>query len=239
MPEDSFRAQTLQALRHRIRGPQWSDPAEQVRISTGIAALDSLLPGRGLEPGWLVEWLVPVAGSGAALLALQGVRPALQRRAVWAVVDPAGEFHSPAAEGWGIPLDSLLLLRPAPGADTAWAVEQCLRCPAVGLTWIQIETMPERVLHRWKLAAETGGGLAIVFRPVTAGRQTSRADVRWLVEPRPERSADGRRVRVELRMCRGTFAGSSVELDVNDATGDVRLVSVVADSASAYRATGT
>ena len=238
MPEDQQRVQTLQALRQLCRGAALVSSAERPRLSTGIPALDGLLPGRGLECGSLVEWLVPVEGSGAASLALQGVRPALERRAVWAVIDPAGEFHSPAVQGWGIPLDSVLLLRPASIADTAWTVEQCLRCAAVGVTWIQMETLPDRVLQRWKIAAETGGGVGVLFRPARARRQSSWADVRWLVEPRPNTASPGRRVRVELLACRGTCAGGAVELDVNDATGDVRLVSAVADPTTALRAAG-
>ena len=235
-PGDEHRVETLQALRQLCRGTVSQVADERPRLSTGIPALDALLPGRGLQPGSLVEWLVPVDGSGAACLALQGVRSALERRAVWAVVDPTGEFHSPAVRGWGIPLESLLLLRPASIADIAWTVEQSLRCSAVGVTWAEAETLPDRVLQRWKIAAESGGGVGVLFRPARMQQQTSWADVRWLVLPRPAVSATGRRVRVELLNCRGTFAGGAVELDVNDATGDVRLVSAVADPTTARRA---
>ena len=238
MGGDEHRVETLRALRQLCRGSVSPVPIDKRPcVSTGIAALDGLLPGGGLEPGSLVEWLSAVDGSGAASLALQGVRPALENHTVWAVVDPTGEFHSPAVHGWGIPLESLLLLRPATVADTAWTVEQCLRCAAVGITWIQIETLPDRVLQRWKIAAEIGEGVGVLFRPARVQRQTSWADVRWLVQPRPEAGTTGRRVRVELLTCRGTFAGGSIELDVNDATGDVCLVSTVADPTTAGRAT--
>lgn len=256
------RAQTLQSLRQLCRGAVSLVPSDaRPRLSTGIPALDRLLPGGGLECGSLVEWLVPVAGAGACSLALQGIRSALQQRPAWAVVDPTGEFHSPPLQGWGVPLESLLLLRPNSIADTAWTVEQCLRCTAVGVTWIQMETLPERVLQRWKIAAETGGGTGVLFRPAQAQQQASWADVRWLVEPRRHSShsreapearstrhtmepvsvasgTTGRRLCVTLLTCRGPFSGGSVELDVNDATGDVRLVSTLAGAATAVRATG-
>ena len=239
MNGDEHRAQTLRALRQHCRGTASLIRSDaRPHLSTGIPALDALLPGQGLEPGSLVEWLAPVEGSGAACLALQGVRPALERHAVWAVVDPQGEFHSPAVQGWNISPESLLLLRPASVADIAWTVEQCLRCSAVGVTWIEAGTLPDRVLQRWKIAAETGGGMGVVFRPARTQRRTSWADVRWLVLPRAEASATGRRVRVELLTCRGAFAGGSVDLDVNDATGDVRLVSAVASTTTAVRSAG-
>ena len=236
------RAETLRSLQRLCRGTARQmvrSSGERPRLSTGLPALDSLLPDRGLEPGWLVEWLAPVEGCGVAVLALQGVRSALEKQPIWAVVDEAGDFYPAAAQGWGLSLESLLWLRPSSVAETAWTVEQCLRCPAVGITWFQAEHIPDRVLQRWKIAAETGGGIGVLFRPSKAARYASWADVRWLVQPRPAVNATGRRVRVELLSCRGACPmGVSVELEVCDATGDVRLVSTLAGAASAIRAAG-
>jgi protein ImuA len=239
MAGDEHRAETLRALRQLCGKVARPVEAEQhTRLSLGIPALDALLPGGGLEPGSLVEWLAPAEGSGAATLALQGVHCALEQHLVWAVVDATGEFHPPVVRGWGVPLESLLLLRPSSVADAVWTVEQCLRCPAVGVTWFRAEHLPDPVLRRWKLAAEIGGGVGVLFRPDTAARRASWADVRWHAQPRPALTAEVRRVRVELLVCRGAFAGGSVELDVNDATGDVRLVSPVARATTAIRAAG-
>ena len=239
MVGDEHRAETLRALRQLCRGTaSRTQSDERPRLSMGIPSLDALLPHRGLECGSLVEWLVPVEGSGASILALQGVRATLDRQQVWAVVDPTGEFHAPAVQGWGISLESLLLLRTSSVPDAMWTVEQCLRCPAVGITWFHAEHLPDRVVQRWKIATESGNGLGVLFRPVTAARQASWADVRWRVQPRPALTNEGHRVRVELMSCRGAFAGDSVELDVNDATSDVRLVSAVAGATTAVRAAG-
>ena len=147
MVGDEHRAETLRALRQlcgKVARPH--KPEAEHRLSLGIPALDALLPGRGLERGSLVEWLSPVEGSGATTLALQAVRCALGQHRVWAVVDGAGEFHPPAARGWGVPLESLLLLRPTSVADAVWTVEQCLRCPAVGLTWFRTEHLSDHTL---------------------------------------------------------------------------------------------
>jgi len=213
--------------------------ADDQRLSTGIPALDALLPGGGLEAGSLVEWLSPNDGCGAAVLAMQNVRASLVNRAAWAVVDPGGEFHPPAAAGWGASLESLLLLRPANAVDAIWTVEQCLRCPAVGLTWFRVfDPLPERVVHRWKIAAESGRGIGLLFCSARVAMQAAWSDVRWLVRSRPGPDSNSRRAKVELMRCRGVFTGGSVELDVNDATGDVRLVSDMAGTATAIRATG-
>lgn len=240
MERTQNRAETLHALRQLCRGTDRQfvrASGEKNRLSTGLPALDSLLPDRGLEPGCLVEWLAPVEGCGTSLIALQGVRSALKRKPTWAVVDSRGEFYPPAAQGWGLSLETMLWLRPSSVADAAWAVEQCLRCPAVGITWFQADSLPDRVLQRWKIAAETGGGIGMLFRPAKVARSPSWADVRWLVHPRPAMKTGRRRVQVELISCRGEcHRGASVELELCNATGDVRLVSSMASSTPAVRA---
>ena len=239
MKGDEQRAETLRTLRQLCRGTtDFTRPDDRPRLSTGLPELDALLPGGGLVGGSLVEWLAPVEGGGTASLALQGIRPALRPHTVWAVVDAAGEFHPPAVLGWGISLEAVLLLRPSSVADAAWTVEQCLRCPAVGVTWFATEHLPDRVMQRWKIAAETGGGLGVLFRPARVARQASWADVRWLVQSRPAVTVGSRRLRVELLACRGAFRGGFIEVDVCDATGDVRVVSAVADPTTAVRAAG-
>lgn len=234
---DPQRADTLRALRQICRNVVHPvDARSSSRISLGIPALDALLPDRGVEPGSLIEWLAPVEGSGAAIIALQNVRWALERRLVWAVVDIAGEFHPPAANGWGIPLESLLLLRPSSLADALWTMEQCLRCSAVGVTWFSSPQLADRVIQRWKRAAEVGGGLGVLFRPLEVSRQSSWADVRWSVRPQTAANSAGRIVRVELVSCRGSFTGGSLNLELHDATGDVCVVPSMAGAATAIRA---
>ncbi|MBM4076198.1 MAG: hypothetical protein FJ267_11180, partial [Planctomycetes bacterium] len=268
MTEDRSQAEILRSLRQICRGlarPISSDSSQC--FSMGIPSLDNLLPNGGIECGSLVEWLSPVEGCGAAVIALQGVRVVVDRSLVWAVVDAVGDFHPAPVCGWGISLESLLLVRPKSVSDALWAVEQCLRCPGIGITWFIASfssswRLPDRVLRRWKIAAESGKGLGILFRPLQSSQNASWADVRWKlqaidgsrmgdryqaqkdrVKNQSARSNGGlrvtddwqanscqandwpakrcRRVRVELLACRGIFPGASVELDVNDATGDV------------------
>ena len=239
MSDVASRSEALRALRRLCRGtPSLVSATDNPRLSMGIPSLDLLLPQQGPERGSLIEWQSSVAGSGAAVLALQGVRSAVQRKKVWAVVDPAGEFHAAAVSGWGLSMESLLLIRPSSRNDALWAVEQCLRCSAIGVTWTQSDQVSNRVVQRWKIAVEAGRGLGVLFRSAQQARQASWVDIRWLVQPRPATISNWRRLKVDLVSCRGAFSGGSVEMDVNDATGDVRLVSDLAGAASATRAAG-
>lgn len=209
-------------------------------VSTGILALDELLPQRGIPKGGIVEWLVADAGTGAATLALSGVRAALEKTSggmgCWVVIDLQRQFFPPAALGWGIPPERLLLIQPASERDAAWAFEQALRCPGVAVTWHWIGSVTERMLQRWKVAAEAGGGQGVLFRSDRALKQAAWADVRWLVQPVSCRSESGRRLRLKLVYCRGTLGEDQVEVECNDETGLVRVVPQLADSTSAVSA---
>ncbi len=244
------RAELLQSLKRQLRQISSVEiaPGDEPEVnSTGFPAVDQLLPRRGIPKGGLIEWLTGGAGAGAATLALAGVRAALDpQRALnhtgyWVVIDPHGEFYPPAVLGWGIPEGRLLVIRPATARDAAWAFEQALRCPGVAVTWNWVGPISERVLQRWKVAAEVGGGQGVLFRSEQALRQASWADVRWLVKPiasHPDARgpgirgpAAGRRLRLELAYCRGALGGERVEVEYNDETGLVRVVPQLADPA--------
>ncbi|MDB5337116.1 MAG: hypothetical protein JWN70_2735 [Planctomycetaceae bacterium] len=242
------RADLLQSLKRQLRQISGGEiaPGEAPEVnSTGFLAVDKLLPQGGIPKGGMIEWLTASAGAGAATLALAGVRAALNSTSAlshsghWVVIDPHGDFFPPAVRGWGIPEGRLLLIRPATSRDAAWAFEQALRCPGVAVTWNWVGPTQERVLQRWKVAAEVGRGQGVLFRSEQALKQASWADVRWLVQPiagRPDVEA-GRRLRLELAYCRGALGGERVEVECNDETGLVRVVPELADPAPRRLAT--
>ncbi|MDB5388707.1 MAG: hypothetical protein JWM11_4353 [Planctomycetaceae bacterium] len=237
------RHEILQSLKLRLQ--QISNTKSNAKspievVSTGIPALDALLPQRGLSRGCIVEWLISDVGTGAATLALSGVRAALEdmsgKMGCWVVIDLQRQFFPPAALGWGVPAGRLLLVQPTSERDAAWAFEQALRCPGVAVTWNWIGSVTERMLQRWKVAAEAGGGQGVLFRSDRALKQAAWADVRWLVQPVPDQSETGRRLRLKLVYCRGALGGEQVEVECNDETGLVRVVTQLADSASSVSA---
>ena len=232
------RADLLQSLKQQLRhlsSCQSSTEASGEVTSTGIAGLDGLLPQRGISRGSMVEWLMPDIGMGAVSLALMGVRTALSQGGWWVVIDLRGDFFPAAVSGWGVPLERLLVLRPTTPQDAGWAFEQTLRCVGVAVAWHWVGRVSERALQRWKVAAETGGGQGILFRPLAARRQASWADVRWQVQPLPGSLHSARRLRVELSYCRGVLGGNHVDLECDDETGRVCLVPPLANSAAVAR----
>jgi protein ImuA len=184
----------LARLRQQVAEQEGSrSPIDERPISTGISALDRLLPAGGLRRGTLVEYLSPAAASGAGLLALSAAREACREGRALVVLDhppptrsasegiSAGHFYPPAAVAWGIDLARMLVLRPATTADALWAFDQALRCPGVGAVFARYSRLASREFRRLQLAAESGGTVGLLLRPATARGQPTWAGVRWQV----------------------------------------------------------
>jgi hypothetical protein len=204
--------------------------------ATEIAPQNDLSRQLGMRQGGIVEWLVERDGAGAVTLALQVMSQSFGGRGITVIVDPARECHVPALYGWGINPTWTLVLRPGSLQETCWAIEQCLRCPGVSTTlaWID-KRIPARVHRRWQLAAEVGGGIGLFFRPVWARREPIWADSRLLVTPMAGGEGESRRIHIEVLYRRGGFGGSGQAWEIDHATGHVRLVSPMANPATAAR----
>ena len=230
--------------------------------STGIAALDALLPAQIFRAGMLVEWIVAGEGSGAARLALPMACESLKNGGVLVVIDERREFYPPAAVRLGLDLGRTIVVRPRNHQETIWTLEQALRCSGVAATISWIEQLPDRLFRRLQLAAEHGARLGLLMRPPEARLTTTWADLRWLVQPvqaPPEQTpsasclplrepndvlssglsaTSGRRLRVELLHCREGIPGGAVYLEIDDETGAVRVVPPLAAATSVPRAAG-
>jgi hypothetical protein len=127
--------------------------------------------------------LFPALVAARAVLAM-GEAPS-SRRLAW--VDSAGTFYPPAAIGGGISLDRICVLRPRP-AEVVWATIELLRCKSIGAVVTPMMQALTRVeVRRLQLAAETGGGIAVLIRPdlPSAASHIYAAATRWLVTPAP------------------------------------------------------
>jgi protein ImuA len=206
-------------------------------VTSGFSVKNRVSPELGVRPGGIVEWLVAKPGAGAVTSALQIASASDCGRGVLAIVDPARECYVPALLGWGIDSCKTLLIRPGSLGDACWAIEQCLRCPGVSATWAWVkERISERVRRRWQLAAEVGGGVGLVFRPIEAKREPVWADLRLLIAPLAGGQEETRLVRIEVLYRRGGTGGGATVWEIDHAAGTVRLVPKVANPTAAERA---
>ncbi|MFA5942040.1 MAG: translesion DNA synthesis-associated protein ImuA [Sinimarinibacterium sp.] len=151
--------------------------------STGHAALDAVLPGGGWPLGAVSEILHPCPGVGELSLVLPLlVRLTGEERHV-AFIAPPCRPHAPAWAAAGVRLHRLLIVEAIPETDRLWATEQLLHAgAAAALLWC--ETVETTALRRLQLAAERGGSVALLLRPLAAEREHSVAALRLRVTRR-------------------------------------------------------
>ncbi len=205
-----MKPQTLSELRLSLSMKVRLDEAIKPCVSTSIIALDQLLPGGGLSIGSTIEILSDGEGSGAYSLALRLARSALSRQPTWAVLDTDGAFYPPAAEQGGLNLRNLILVRPHP-KDAVWAFTQLLRSPEVGASFWSTNCKESIAFRRFQLAAERGGGLGFLMRPLDAVRKPCWAALRLRIAAVPGH-ADKRIV--TLLHARGSQLDHKVSVEV-------------------------
>jgi protein ImuA len=202
---------------------------EPLRIPLGTCGLDALFPHEGLSAGSLVELLPRVAGTGAWTLALILARYACGERKTLLIADHARCFYPPAARKFGLDPQRTVIVRPKSVGDALLAVAQALRCAAIGTAIGEFERLTDRDSRRLQLAAEAGGTVGVLLRPMSALNTPSFASVRLLLSPGT--SVPGlsgrRRIKVEVLRCRGGGEGKAIHVEVDDATGHVRAFSPV------------
>ncbi|HRK31550.1 MAG TPA: hypothetical protein PLD59_10765 [Tepidisphaeraceae bacterium] len=220
----------------------WTDAARPRGQQTGLPLLDALLPAGGLTQGAVHELLFkhehprPYAVAAIFLqlreketkrkrdevedqacahsLSLSVSRPlslCTSPTIIWS--DATHTLYPPALFAAGINPHDLWILHPRTEQEALWAAAECLRCKGVGVTVTQLPARLHRNdVRRLQLAAERGGGMGIIMRPMTRGSEIYAAATRWLVEPaRGERTIH--RWKLTLLHGHGGQVGESIFLE--------------------------
>ncbi len=147
-----------------------------------IGAVDSALPWGGLPLARLHQ-IALADGSGigfaTALLGLiAGDKPVL-----WCRRRGGAMPFLPGLAAFGLTPDRVMTAETERAVEILWAMEEGLRCPALGAVLGEIDEMPPAAARRMQLAAESGGVAGLVVTPprATAGGATTR----WKVTAAP------------------------------------------------------
>lgn len=180
---------TLSALRQALGiDPH---PASQA-VSTGWDGPDRVLAGAGLSPRMVHEWI----GAGSGEAAGEWWTPPLAALAHLAgrAVTVTGSGARTLWVGRGVwPFAPLLAARSLlAGAvlidtrgprETAWAVDLALRGRGFAAVIADGRGLDLALTRRLQLAAESGGGLALLARAASERDVLSASGTRWLVRP--------------------------------------------------------
>ena len=179
-------------------------------LATGFPALDAVLPDAGWPMGALTEILVPREGTGELRLVLPGLVD-LGTRGRWlAWVGSPHVPYAPALEARGIVLSRVLWIRSDDSVRQLWSAEQALRSGVCGAVLVWPARVQPRRLRRLRLAAESGGAWALLFRDEASPGEGSPASLRLRIAP-----AGVGRLAVEVQKCRGR-PGARVEIDLDE-----------------------
>lgn len=182
------RAGLLAGLRARLaRLDRTADDRGAIPLSP---ALDAHLPWGGLPLAGLHEVLAedPGAGMGFTALLLARAMAALPGRSVlWIAPEP--DAYPPGLAALGLDAARLILVRAPRPADALWAAEEGLRSPAIAACLVLGATPDLTATRRLQLAAETGGGIALLLRETAEDSGPGAALTRWRLAPRPATGA--------------------------------------------------
>jgi protein ImuA len=100
---------------------------------------------------------------------------------------PLARLHQVTLTGglapFGLTPDQVITAETERAVEILWAMEEGLRCPALGGVLGEIDDLPSTAARRMQLAAEAGGAAGLVVTPprATAGGATTR----WKVSATP------------------------------------------------------
>ncbi|MFQ5462114.1 MAG: ImuA family protein [Phycisphaerae bacterium] len=159
-----------------------------MRIATSVSSATPDEPGLSephafLSEPQLIACAAPRASAPHEPGAPRKLKPAARVGAepYVVLVDAKGDFYPPAAADFGLRLDRLIVLRVRDKRQVFWAVDQSLRCRAVGVVIASMADLDARSSRRLQLAAESSGALGLLLRPHRK-QAHSFAAVRLLIE---------------------------------------------------------
>ena len=203
----------MAALRARIGRLERAGAATALaRSQAGVVNLsetiDAHLPTGGLPRAGLHEILAAEPGAAAGFAAV--ILGRTGGPVLW--IGPEPDAWPPGLARFGLSPADLVLVRAPRPADGLWAMEEALRCPAVGGALLNLSELDLTAARRLQLAAEAGGALGLLLRPDTGEAGPSAALTRWRVGALPSvggtSSAPGHQLgdprwQLDLLRCRG------------------------------------
>ena len=217
----SPRSAALARLRDTLAGLTTRAPGGHSNAPIPVFA-DTSLIGAGLARGALHEVCAASPGSGVAFAAILLARCGGQ--VLWIATEQESNLvWPPGLVPFGLSPENLILARAARWPEALWAMEEALRCPALGAAVLMagsgqgLDLTATRRLH---LAAEAGGVFGLLLRPDGAAG-ASAARTRRHIAPLATYAAP--RWRLTLLRQRGGAPAGPWNVAFNAATNTLHL----------------
>lgn len=226
---------------HTGRGEDWHP--ERAVLPFGVAALDEPWPDGGLPLGTLHEAAGETNSPGAFAAAsafLASVAGRLKKTVLWCA--RGAYLYPPGLAHLGLDPAQLIIARPRKDTETLAAMEEGLRCGALGAVIGEIERLDLTASRRLALACEKSGVTALVLRKPAERRPSATHDAiaaasRWRVRPMPSSPhpiPEEGRARWQLELLRSRYGSTGRWIvEASDAQGYLRLPAALADRGTA------
>lgn len=206
---------SLESLLQRADVWRGGVASPQAGVASGFAALDAGLAG-GWPRGAVSELLFARAGIGELALVVPALAR-LSREGRWLVlVAPPYVPYAPALLRAGVDLARAIVVEPRASREALWTAEQALRAGACGAVLLWKDDIEPRALRRLQLAAETGGGLGMLFRSLRRVAESSPAAVRLRLKGLAGRE---RRLEIAVLKRRGGWPTGPIIVEVDHVAG--------------------
>lgn len=169
-------------------------PSEQIP-NLGLGAMESAFPG-GVFPRGVVHELISISSEEATctsgfMAVVLGKLLAQGGSCLWISTTPRRSIFPPALKTFGIDPERILFVDASKPKDTLWALEEALKCDALGAVVGELNELNFNESRRLQLAVERSRVTGFIhrFRPKT---QNAVACVtRWKVTPLVSSIPDG------------------------------------------------
>ena len=175
--------------------------------STGYPGLDSILPGHGWPQHALIEVITPSWGMGELQLLLPLMRSVIARQKWILWISPPYLLYAPALLRAGIDADHIIVVQLDTSCkDALWSIEKALQTQSCGLVLAWQNWLPNKVIRRLKLAAQTGKTLGVLFhhRNIKNSPSTMRLQLKSMEQ----------RTEIKILKARGSYQKPSVLIDL-------------------------
>ncbi|UCB54888.1 MAG: translesion DNA synthesis-associated protein ImuA [Thiotrichales bacterium] len=174
---------------------------------SGHPQLDATLPGGGWPANAIMEMVTPQWGMGELQLLLPLMRTITQQKRWILWVSPPYVPYAPALERAGIDMDYVVIIQPDDSCkDAFWGIEKALQTRACALVLAWMDWLPNAVVRRLQLAAETGNSLGVLLRH--RDNEHSPAALRLHLHP------SDKGVYVKVLKARGSYRYRSVHVNL-------------------------
>ena len=179
--------------------------------STGFAQLDDILPGRGWPDKGLMEVITPQWGMGELQLLIPLMRSVIEQGKWILWISPPYLLYAPALTQAGINTEQVLLVDQGTSCkDALWTMEKALQTENCGLVLAWQNWLPDTVLRRLQLAADSGDTLGVLFKHNVS--KHSQSIMKLKIKGSPGESSRFKGSEVTVVKARGNFRPMSTRI---------------------------